>query len=321
MDNLTHTLTGLMMSRAGLRRFHPQAPLIMMLSANMPDMDVISGLMGGAPVYFHYHRWMTHALVSIPFVALIPVLVALLLQRFRGKQGGGLLAAWLLSLVGVASHVLLDYTNPYGIRLFLPWNESWPMLSITSVVDVWIWTILLVATLAPMLGRLVSSEIGARPGTGRGLAITALLLVGAYDTGRYFLHERAIAMLDGQMYNGETPVRVHAYPTTMNPLLWDGVVETGAFFVQRRISVAGNAGDWQGKVYYKPEASPAIAAAARDPLVRRLVGFSKSLWWQSTPASDVEGGTRVSATDLFFGFTATAIVDRNNHVVDSTFHF
>jgi hypothetical protein len=98
-------------------------------------------------------------------------------------------------------------------------------------------------------------------------------------------------------------------------------VETGAFFVQRRISVAGNAGDWQGKVYYKPEASPAIAAAARDPLVRRLVGFSKSLWWQSTPASDVEGGTRVSATDLFFGFTATAIVDRNNHVVDSTFHF
>ena len=69
-------------------------------------------------------------------------------------------------MVGVASHLLLDWTNSYGIRLFLPFNSDWPGLSITGVVDIWIWAILLLAVFAPMLGTLVSAEIGAkkRPG-------------------------------------------------------------------------------------------------------------------------------------------------------------
>ncbi len=317
MDNLTHTLTGLMLSRAGLGKFHPRGSLILMLAANMPDVDVVT-LVAGAATYFHHHRGITHALISIPVVALLPVLVAWL---FRGKHPPKLLAGWLISVVGVASHLLLDWTNPYGIRLFLPFDDSWPMLSITSVVDVWIWLILLIAALAPMLGRLVSSEIGARPETGRGLAITALVLFAAYDTGRWFLHERAVTVLDSQMYNGESPVRVFAYPDKLNPMVWDGVIETGATYIFRKVSLSGEGGQAQGRIAFKPEASPAIQAAAQDPLFQRLRGFSKVMLWSTTPANEPEGATRVSAMDLYFGFSVEALVDAQNRVIDSTFRF
>jgi hypothetical protein len=153
------------------------------------------------------------------------------------------------------------------------------------------------------------------------MAITALLLIPAYDVARWFMHERALAMLDNRMYNGETPVRVHAFPSPLSPTVWNGIVETGAFFVERTVRLVGPGSEEQGRVYFKPESSPAIEAAAKDPTFQRLRAFSKVLLWQSTPASDVEGGTRVSASDLYFGFTATAIVDSRNQVVSSTFRF
>jgi len=62
----------------------------------------------------------------------------------------------------------------YGVRLLSPWSERWYRADIHSVVDAWIWAVLLLALAAPALSRLVSSEIGARPGTGRGWAALAL---------------------------------------------------------------------------------------------------------------------------------------------------
>ena len=66
----------------------------------------------------------------------------------------------------------------------------------------------LVAKAAPALSRLVSSEIGGRRSPGRGWAIFALLMLGAYDFGRYLAHERVLAMLDTRIYRGETPLRL-----------------------------------------------------------------------------------------------------------------
>ena len=40
MDNLTHSLTGLMLSRAGLNRFYPRATLVLVIAANIPDIDI-----------------------------------------------------------------------------------------------------------------------------------------------------------------------------------------------------------------------------------------------------------------------------------------
>ena len=190
MDNLTHTLTGVMLSRAGLDRLTPRAGLVAAIAANIPDIDAVT-IAAGTETYFRYHRGFTHSLLCAPFIAVLPVLAVAAIFRTRLPW----VRAWLLSFLAVLSHLLLDFTNPYGIRLFLPFSDAWPGLDSTHVIDIWIWAILLAGVCWPMLSSLVSSEIGAMRSKGRGMAVTALVLLAFYDTGRYFLHERAMATL------------------------------------------------------------------------------------------------------------------------------
>ncbi len=160
MDNVTHSLVGLMMARVS-----KQNAGMMIVAANLPDLDVVSFL-GGSVTYLEYHRGLTHSLAAAPLLALIPMLL------FRRRDW----AAYLACLAGVLSHLLLDWTNIYGIRLLLPFSSKWLHLDITDVVDPWILLMLLLAVAAPALAGLVSSEIGAKKGSGAkiGWAWTAL---------------------------------------------------------------------------------------------------------------------------------------------------
>ncbi len=64
MDNLTHTLTGVLLARAGLRRLTPRATWISVVAANIPDIDILVGPSGIN--YLNYHRHLTHSLFSNP---------------------------------------------------------------------------------------------------------------------------------------------------------------------------------------------------------------------------------------------------------------
>lgn len=115
MDNVTHSLTGLALSRAGLQRFCPRAVWLLVLAANAPDGDIIFAGQGGFS-YLQHHRGYTHSLLGAPLMAALTVLVIAGVFRERLPW----LRAWLLCLLGLASHLLLDWTNSYGIRLLLP---------------------------------------------------------------------------------------------------------------------------------------------------------------------------------------------------------
>src|SRR5258707_12015737 len=112
MDNLTHTAIGLFLARAGLRRVSPYATPMILLAANAPDVDVVSAA-GGSLAYLHYHRHLTHSLLMAPVVALLPVLIV----RLATRKPISWPMAYVASLIGVASHLALDLTNMYGIRL------------------------------------------------------------------------------------------------------------------------------------------------------------------------------------------------------------
>src|ERR1017187_7733388 len=109
MDPLTHTAVGLFLSRAGLNRWTPRATAILMLAANAPDIDIVTAA-GGSVNYLHYHRHLTHSLVAMPVMALLPVLVVWAVARKPIHWLGAFFAA----LIAVASHLLLDLTNMYG---------------------------------------------------------------------------------------------------------------------------------------------------------------------------------------------------------------
>src|ERR1700680_1088178 len=106
MDNVTHTLVGLMLARvAAPRGKRPAAQGMMAIAANMPDIDVVS-LFGGGITYLQHHREYTHTLVFAPLLAMIPPLLFRVLARQRLS-----LFAYFLSLAGGLSHVLLHLTN------------------------------------------------------------------------------------------------------------------------------------------------------------------------------------------------------------------
>jgi inner membrane protein len=321
MDNLTHSLIGVVMSRAGLDRYTPRAPWILLFAANAPDIDAVTMLMGVEP-YFWHHRGITHSLVMIPVLAILPVVLVAALFRTRLPW----LAAWSVAVLGVGSHVLIDYTNAYGIRLFLPFRNDWPGLDSTGVIDLWIWAALLIGLLAPALSRLVSSEIGAPRTRGRGMAWFSLLFIFFYDVGRWVLHERAVAVQNARVYQGAAPARVLAFPDFVNPLEWRGVVETERFWLVQPVNLAKEFSP-AGQIAYKPDVSEAIEAARRTPTFQRFLRWSKATHWRTTPAESPEGATRVEAIDLRFGgeqelsFAVTAIVDRNNKVLSAWFSF
>ena len=198
MDNLTHSLVGLFLGRIGLRKLTPNGLGVAILAANAPDFDVITWLWGRDD-WLRWHRNFTHALLGLPVMALLTIVII----RIAGRKPIRWWPAFLVAAIGVASHIMLDLTNVYGVRLLLPFSGEWFHWDLTPVLDLTIWAMLLAGVFAPMLGRLVSSEIGSRAkSTGAGWAMVALLALGAYDYSRSVLHERAVNLMASRIWNG-----------------------------------------------------------------------------------------------------------------------
>ena len=323
MDNLTHTLTGLVLSRAGLNRISPHATLLLVVAVNVADLDMAAALAGPA-AYLHYHRGPSHSLVAMPLLALLVVALVRLLVRKRFSWP----RACLVSLIGVASNPLFDYANTYGVKLLWPFSAQWMHADFIPILDPWILVLLAGAFLVPWFSGLVSSDIGAKKGTGRGTAVFVLCVIALYGFGRYLLHDRAVAMLDSRLYQGQAPLRVGAFPTLGNPFRWTGVVEGREFFqVLPDLNLREEFDPSAGAVYYKPEARPEIDKARDTESFRVFLEFSQWTLWRVAPVSDPENGVQVEALDLRFGtpdqphFTARALFDGSGHLMTSALHF
>jgi inner membrane protein len=317
----------LFLGRAGLNRFSQQAPWILVLAANAPDIDIVT-LAGGQLNYLNYHRHLTHSLAAWPLVALLPVLAVRLFTRKPFQWAG----AYAISLAAVASHLLLDYTNAYGVRFLLPFSSRWFRLDTTGVVDLWIWAVLLAGLAAPALTRLVNAEIGARTkSAGRGSAIFALLFLALYNSGRSVLHARAVATLDSRMYAGMAPLRAAALPGPANPLAWRGLIETRDFYSVQDFSLLQEFDPSRGTIFYKSEPSQSINSANNSPEFRDFFKFAQFPLERIVPLADPDGAThvqaRVQAIDMRFGtpsqpgFAVTADIDDHLQVIRAWFRF
>lgn len=287
MEPVTHLLFGAAMGRAGLNRKTALATATLTLAAEAPDLDALSRF-GGSAFGLNHHRGFTHSFLGIPLVAAFVVAFIYLLWRLRGRKTRnpnlpprwGLLFAF-ACLAGL-SHLLLDFTNNYGVRPFWPLSERWYSWDIVFIVE----PVLLVAlTLGLTLPALVAL-IKKRHGTdnqdtqfapaGRMAAILALLAVAACWGVRDFEHRRAIAALESGKYQGLAPLRVSAYPYMTNPFHWYGVVETRSFFgaldLNSRVAFDPQA---QIEVHCKPEETPVTLAAKKSYLGRVYLSWAQ----------------------------------------------
>jgi inner membrane protein len=326
MDPLTHTATGLFLSRAGLKRWTPLATPILLLAANAPDIDIVTSAAGPLS-YLHYHRHLTHSLIAMPLVALGTVALVRLLARKSINWTGAFFAA----LIAVATHLLLDLTNTYGIRLFLPFSPRWLRLDLTNVFDLWIWAVFLLCIAGPFLARLVGSEIASQRNPrelhGRGFAWVALVFLLLYNCGRSALHDRALAELDSRIYADSAPQRTLAVPGPAIPWRWKGVVETADFYAVGDVDLLSNFDPTHMTVFHKPAPDPAIDAAAATPVFQEFLKFSQFPLWRISPAADLENGKTVEVVDLRFGtppspaFMVDATVNARLQVENTSFQF
>src|SRR5579862_7595519 len=146
MDNVTHTIVGVALSQAGLKRFFPSdrgaaayATWLLILGANGPDIDVFAAIGGHGARYLEVHRGASHSFVGAPVIAITAAAIIWLFHRqFKKDRPFPWPAAFLLALAGVASHLLLDYLTPYGTRLLWPFSDARLAWDVFPVVDLWL---------------------------------------------------------------------------------------------------------------------------------------------------------------------------------------
>ncbi len=297
MEPVTHFLFGAAMGRAGLNRKTALATATLTLGAEAADLDVLSRF-GGSAFGLNHHRGFTHSFLGVPLVAAVVLGVIYLFWRLRGRKTRypklpprwGLLFFY-ACLAGL-SHILLDFTNNYGVRPFWPFSERWVSWDIVFIVEPVLLVALTLGLIVPALFSLINDEIGARKDArpqGRLAAILALLAVVAYWGLRDYEHRRAVAALQSRNYQGADAIRVSAYPYWVNPFRWYGVVETPAFFATMDVdslsldSMSPEVDpDAQMQVRYKPEET-AVTLAAKKTYLGRVY-----LSWAQYPITETE---------------------------------
>jgi inner membrane protein len=330
MDNVTHTLFGLVLAKTGIERSAPKATLALLIGANLPDLDLLSWF-GGQISYLKYHRGFSHSLLGLICEAFVLAAILILVYRARFKVAlaTNFQMLFLVSLAGTSSHVLLDYTNSYGVRPFLPFDGRWFAADLVFIVDPWMIGILTVGLLLPLLFRLISQEIGAKASGYRSGAFVALGLVAAFWSAKWVAHRYALDELRQRSYTTGDPVRVSAFPQFLNPAGWQGVVETekayhltfaGASLLQSEFERR------RVKTLFKAEKSEVLAAATQGTQARVFLDFARCPLLQVNPMPE---GYQVTARDLRFDFAGrfrqsfvySVLLDRNLKVVSEEFRF
>ncbi len=340
MEPITHFLTGACLGRAGLNRKTALATLTLTLAAEAPDLDII-GSIRGAAFGFAHHRGFTHSFLGVPVDALVVVGFVYLIWRHRGRkiQDPRLPPRWGLlffyaCLAGL-SHILLDFTNNYGVRPFWPFSEKWYSWDIVFIVEPVMLGLLILGLIVPSLFGLIDKEIGARSRGPRGrvaatLALTGVVLLWGL---RDYEHRRAVHTLEARTYNGADPLRVSAYPKWIDPFHWYGVVETPAFFALTSVDSLAPEVDPEDslEIRYKPEETP-VTLAAKNSYIGRVF-----LDWAQYPITETEAlqppqqGSIVLFQDLRYagiprtltrrrgGLSKAVQIDRDLHIVGDVY--
>lgn len=288
MDPITHFLTGACIGRAGFNRKTAYATVAAVLAAEAADLDVLWGLAGPVEELKH-HRGITHTFVAAPVVAAVVVGAvaggAWLWRRWRKNQGQPLQWVWLYAcaLLAALSHLLLDWTNNYGLRPFFPFNPRWYAGSFMFIVEPEVLGILLLALVMPWLLGLTDREIGVRrqPFRGRGWAIFALAAMAALFFWRWDEHAVGLAMLRTTQVASEPVTRMALEPYPLNPYHWHALLETRDFYQTAEVntwdrnSLVAITSDPEINVLYKPADTPAVEAAKQTLLGRVYLDWGR----------------------------------------------
>lgn len=332
MEPLTHFLTGACLGRAGFNRRTALATLTMTLAAEAPDIDIIADFK--SPVFeFAHHRGFTHSFLGlIPVCAAVVGVVYLLSLLSRKKLiDAPLKPRWgllfVLAYIAGLTHILLDYTNAYGVRPFWPFSEKWYSWDIVFIADPWLLGLLIGGLVLPSILSLFSGRVERNAVWKRRFAFAALAGVVFVWAARDTEHHHALDVLNAATYQGARPVRASAYPYWWTMTKWYSVAETDNFFATLMVNSKKREIDptQTQQIFAKPAETPATLAAKQSFLGRVYLD------WAAYPLVEQEttaDGFLVHFRDLRYGYpeltgrkmlTSAVALDSDLHVTGEYF--
>ena len=345
MEPITHFLTGACIGRAGLNRRTAYATLAATLAAEAPDLDILWSF-GGPVVALQHHRGITHTLIAAPAVALIITGFVWTLDRAifsRRKSRKSILEKqpiswpWVFASAFIAdlSHLLLDWTNNYGLRPFFPFNAHWYSGDLVFIAEPILWALLLAALIFPALLGLADREVGARRTRfpGRGWALAALCGMVILWCFRWAEHASARNLVEAANVTPTAANRIALEPYPINPWRWHAILETETSWQTAEVDTRSGqvASDPRTDSIFKPQPSPAIEAAKRTRLGQVYLDWStwpvvRDIGTQpapGNPAPDLPPSrpwTDVEFSDLRFAYSwrDTSMIGSANQQFDRT---
>ncbi len=309
----------------------------MTLAAEAPDLDTLWSLRGPVAAFEHHRGW-THTLVGIPLEAAVVVGAVWLWHRWQltrrpttsppaGDAEGasalrkpeGLMARWGLlygfAVIALLSHLLLDWTNNYGLRPFFPFNPRWYAGSFVFIFEPVMFALLLIGLVAPALFGLVGSEVGARRERfrGRGWAIFALFSIVLLWGWRGWERMTAERLALGGDFGGVEIVRSTVCPYPVTPFTWHAIVETPDFYQVATVDTWNGtvATTVQEDVFHRHAVTLAELAAKRSWLGKVYLDWSQfPLVTDGGPDSD--GVSEVKFRDLRFMYDTSLMSGRES---------
>src|ERR1700690_761018 len=322
LEPITHFLTGAVLARAGFNRKTALATATMTLAAEAPDLDVLGSFKG--PVFgFEHHRGFTHSFLGLFLISGLVTGFMYLVWRLRGRKTNipnlpprwGLL--FVFAYIAGLSHLLLDFTNNYGVRPFWPFWGTWYSWDIVFIVEPILYVILIVGLVAP----LIFSRHKPLP-RGRKAAVIALICVAGLYAIRDYEHRKAKSALESQSFESAPPLRVSVYPYPVLLTRWYAVVETRDSFVSSDVSArSGWLNPAELLTTANPAESPAILAAERSDFGRAYLAWAR---YPVVTGEKAGANTIVHFRDLRFDYpsmrgrmtlSGSVELDSNLHVV------
>jgi inner membrane protein len=263
MFNSTHTLVGFSLARSGLDRWAPYATWTAVVAANLPDIDILTQP-GGTAAYLEYHRGITHAIVGVPVLSLILAGVMYGLTKAWGDIRVPFWKHYSIALIAMATHPVLDFTNTYGVRPFLPFSGRWYYGDILFVIDPYVDVFLLA-------GLLTSHYVPYRR---RFFAAAGLVVMISYVAFRVELRNTAREKLTDFTHDVAGYRRSALSPHLLNPFEWTGLVETDKDVFSVEVNVSEGVTAELARIH-KTAPSQIIARAMQTRSASVLLRFAR----------------------------------------------
>ena len=264
MDNITHSITGALTAKI----FEAKSPAaedqtrekrrifwLLVLSANLPDIDILLGFLGDPMLSIKYHRGITHSILFAPIFALLPTF---LFSRFGRRSDLKLL--WFTSFIGISLHIFFDLITGFGTQIFAPFSDARYSLDWMFIIDP-VFTGILGVVL--FLGKIFRRKRGFFP-------IMSGIFVILYLGSEIFCHRLAYNRIEEALRrDGVLGERISVLPQPLSIFNWMGLVQTESGVMQTFLSVLEGSDSLEFKEY----------KSTRDSFVEEALQTAETKWY------------------------------------------